>query len=401
MWWRDIGYSMAFGAAFAAACSASSSPRQEVNSSGGSGGTTGSGATGGSGVAGVSGNGIGGSSINTDSGTGGSNLNPDAACTGVNEAAETQYQPADIIWAVDTSCSMFEEAAFVQNNMNAFSQQIIASGIDVHVVLVSTYAICISPPLGAPGGCPSSMPGSDNNLPVFFHDHNPGFDPFGLTGGVQSTDGLNVLKKTFATWGGLLRAGASHWVVIVTDDDASDAPYGTAGTPAAGATQFINDFKALSPHLADFKMAGIYSHSACPSAANEGKVWREIISQTGGVHGDLCTQDFKPVFDELTKQVVTGSKPLECEWGIPPPPSGQNFDPSRVNVELSGSGGTETVFGVPAAGDCDPTLGGWYYDNPGNPTRVIACQATCDKIKTDTSSAIDIAFGCATIPIPK
>jgi len=48
--------------------------------------------------------------------------------------------------------------------------------------------------------------------------------------------------------------------------------------------------------------------------------------------------------------------------------------------------------------DYNPTCAagtGWRYDDAKNPTRVLACDATCDAIKTD-GSKVDIVFGCAT-----
>ncbi len=52
--------------------------------------------------------------------------------------------------------------------MNNFSTKIINSGIDVHVVMISSYptddGICVDPPLGS-GGCPVK----DNNPPKYTH----------------------------------------------------------------------------------------------------------------------------------------------------------------------------------------------------------------------------------------
>ena len=383
------------GAFLGAACSASSGNKSDTTGSGGSaaGGAGGSGPGGSGGsvsVGGTGGTGV----IMTDSGTGGVTVDPDGACNSVTQAAETQFEPADIVWGIDTSCSMIEESLAVQNNINAFSQQITASGIDVQVVMIASYpfgfipGVCVPAPLGS-GVCPPA--GTDTLLPHFWH--HP-------TQIIQSNDGLNVFYNTFSSWDFMLRPGATKHIVIVTDDNATDAPYNNAA-------QFITDFTALSPKLQDsmgapaWQMHGIYSFTSCPSAAAVGTVWKDIIAQTGGVEGDLCTQQFQPVFDALAAQVVAGSKPLDCEWGIPPPPPGQQFDPQKVNVDFSGSGGTETIFNVPSQADCDPTLGGWYYDDPVNPTRVIACAETCNKITSDENGAIDIAFGCATQQIPK
>jgi hypothetical protein len=91
----------------------------------------------------------------------------DAKCGAVSQMAENVLQPVDIIFGIDTSGSMAEEVAEVQKNLNAFSQQIIAAGIDVRVIMLASpkgagagsggYAVdgpCIAPPLGS-GQCPA------------------------------------------------------------------------------------------------------------------------------------------------------------------------------------------------------------------------------------------------------
>jgi hypothetical protein len=76
----------------------------------------------------------------------------DEECASQTTPAENKKQPADIIVVVDNSGSMDFEAGAVQDNLDAFSQQIVDSGIDVRVVLISSYpgdgnGICIDPPL--------------------------------------------------------------------------------------------------------------------------------------------------------------------------------------------------------------------------------------------------------------
>ena len=63
------------------------------------------------------------------------------------------------------------------------------------------------------------------------------------------------------------------------------------------------------------------------------------------------------------------------------------------------AGPDETVLYVERADRCDPARGGWYYDvDPaaGTPTRVIACQATCQRFKADPNATVDIRYGCRT-----
>jgi hypothetical protein len=397
--WIHTGIGAATGVALAMACSASGGERNRV-----SGGEVGDGGSAGSGSGGTAGLNTGGAGLNNPSidagggqggGTGGGG---DGACFAVGQEAKTQMQPADIIWAVDTSCSMFTEAAFVQDNINQFSQQIIASGIDVHVIMLASAplipflpAVCVAPPLGS-GGC--TPQGADSKPPSFFH--HP-------TAIVNSTDGLNVFYNTFPEWRNQLRPNASKSLVIVTDDDARDAPYVTADA-------FIQAFTARDPALlADpatgapaWTMNGIYSFTACAGAAAVGMVWADLITKTGGVAGDLCTQNFQPVFDRLAEKIVTGSQPLECQWGIPEAPAGETFDPTKVNVQFTDmdSGTQETIYKAADAAACDPVLGGWHYNDNQYPTQVVACPASCDKIKGVLQGKVEVLFGCSTEPRP-
>ena len=156
-----IAGSIIGGLAVLFACSANDGKQSQLGPTGGGSGTT-SGGTSGQGGSGARPGGAGGGFL-LDSGGLSDAPAGDAPCQAVSEEAKTSLQPADIIWAVDTSGSMIDEAAAVQNSINAFSQQIVASGIDVHVVMTrrlsdlrfglsASPAICVAPPLGT-GQC--------------------------------------------------------------------------------------------------------------------------------------------------------------------------------------------------------------------------------------------------------
>lgn len=346
-------------------------------------------------------------------------------CSAISAEATPAMQPADIIMAVDTSGSMGEESKMVRDQLNAFSQQIMASGIDVRVIMIAEEpdmpwpfpphgcmgficeGVCIDPPLGS-GSCPD-----DENPPHYFHIKltDPADEVIcgcdvGDWWDVYSTDGLNIIYHSYNDWGPLLRDGATKSFVIITDDDASQLPYGPYGGGGGAGTGdpdlFISDVTALDPvMLAEWKMHGIYCFTECPPAASEGVTWRYVIEQTGGVHGDLCQQDFQPVFDELATAIIIGSGVLDCQWLIPPPPPGEELDPNKVNVKFTAGDGTEyIIYHVDSAADCDPVRGGWYYDDNDNPTTIILCPASCDLVQADPEGRIDILFGCATEPLP-
>ncbi|MEZ4221067.1 MAG: hypothetical protein R3B13_09060 [Polyangiaceae bacterium] len=414
VWLRASG-AVLLGLGLSVACSANSAGGENPNGGGNGGGTAAAGGNGnnagtGGGVIGTGGN------VNIDASTGGTGNPGDAACTGVSEIAKQLYEPADIIWAIDTSGSMLDEAAAVQSTINAFSQQIVQTGIDVHVVMLAGYpflllpGICVPGPLGS-GMCPPQ--GSDTKLPRFLHPANVFID---------STDGAKQLVQLFPVYKQMLRPGALKYVVVVTDDDSRNGQSsGSGGTGDPGPYDnnpdlFIKDFTALDPMFSNggtptWSLSAVYSFTKCPNAAIDGIVWKDIVNKTGGVHGDICqcTQAaacataFQGIFNKLATKIIQGSKPLTCEWQIPPPPAGQTLDPSKVNVDFinQDKGTKETLFHVNDVNACDPNLGGWYFDNNQLPASVKACPASCNKITAVTQGRIDVIFGCQTINLPR
>lgn len=300
-------------------------------------------------------------------------------CAAVTQAADAVKEPADIIFVVDNSGSMGDEAAAIQANLNGFSQQIIDSGVDARVVLISSYpddgnGICVAEPLGI-GGCPNT----DNNPPQFTH----------VDRRVDSHNAWENVLDTYPQWANVMRPEASTHLVVVTDD--------TSNLPLAN---FDPAFRALNPNFEGYFQHSVVCHSDCEDAAGIGTQYINLSNITGGVAADLCLQDFQGVFDTLSTEVVSGAS-LSCEWDIPEPPDGMEFDPEAVNVEFAdGQGGGFSVGAVGTVADCMNVADGWYYDNADAPTKILVCPQTCDKIQGFLMGTIDIIFGCATETAP-
>ncbi|NVB37300.1 VWA domain-containing protein [Pseudenhygromyxa sp. WMMC2535] len=308
------------------------------------------------------------------------NMDPDDTeeeeCASVDAAAEAKKLPADIIIVVDNSGSMGDEAAAVQANLNSFSQLIIDSGVDVHVALLSSYpdngyGICVDPPLGG-GTCPNS----DDNLPLFNH----------VDLSIGSSNALQRLVNSYDEWGPYIREDAVTHVLIVTDDESN-----------MSASAFMNSFTSLAPGLDDVRVHGVVSMQNCADAADIGDTYIDLAEMTGGVVADLCDQDFVPVFQALSEEVIGGSL-LPCEFEIPAPPEGENFDPDKVNVEFDdGQGNVVTLTRVESAEECAQVDAGWYYDDPEAPTTIIMCEQTCTTFQGLEQASVEILFGCETI----
>jgi len=296
----------------------------------------------------------------------------DSACLTASAISTLTKQPSDIIFILDNSGSMSLEAKWVQENMNSFSQQIAASNVDFHVVVLSSYpgrgnGICIDAPLGA-GGCPTS----DSKSPTFLHVNQT----------VSSTNGLSLCLNTYPQWKSVLRPGAAKHIVIVTDDNSR-----------LDAAAFQSQLAALDPPtFAGFKFHGIFCCSRCANAASIGSVYETLVQKTGGVSGDLCLQSFKPVFDKLATAVVEGSK-ISCDIAMPKPPAGKYISPHQVSVDIvSPPGSSKKISRVDGSGQCGS--GGWYYDSNTKPTQIHLCPTTCTWAQGLPQAKLSVRLGC-------
>jgi hypothetical protein len=95
--------------------------------------------------------------------------------------------------------------------------------------------------------------------------------------------------------------------------------------------------------------------------------------------------------------------PVPCEFEIPPPPDGGAFDQNKVNVEYSGGGMMGQRLGrAGSAAECAQVAGGWHYDDPANPKRIILCPDTCKTVQAITDARVGILLGCESTPaVPK
>jgi hypothetical protein len=327
-------------------------------------------------------------------------------CGIVTQRSKNTRMPADIIIGIDTSGSMSEEVLMVQENLNAFSEQIIKADIDVHVILIADpqtgvlpyYTVdgpCIAAPLGS-GNCPD-----DSKPPTFVH----------LNVQIDSFNMLDKFIEQYPQYKQYLRENSLKSFLSISDDNAdttTNAMAVAAGWPQPvihTADAFIKAINELEPGptpdvkwtmWSNWFYAGIYSFSICASSqfGAVGTVYAELIERTNGVGGDLCLQDFKPVFDRLATSVVGGSK-IACEWAIPKSPNGEELNVDNTSVQFTVNGKKESP--LPRALDKSVCKDheAWYYDNPTAPTRVLACPAMCERVQAAREAEVIVLFDCA------
>lgn len=88
---------------------------------------------------------------------------------------------------------------------------------------------------------------------------------------------------------------------------------------------------------------------------------------------------------------------LGCEFQIPPPPGGEELDPTKVNFSYTpqGVGMSKLLLQSSNLLTCgaDP---GWYYDSNSSPSKIILCPASCATVQADSKAEVSVLFGCKT-----
>ncbi len=307
-------------------------------------------------------------------------------CVGITAEAENLLAPVDIIWVVDSSDSMENDARTVQDNLDSFADYIAASDIDFHVVFISDRGFVT----------PSPRFGTDPRF--LFVDRSVG-----------SNDAFDRVLDQYATYSSHLRMAAITHVIGVTDDDEN-----------MRASTFISMFQALLGHEFTYHAIAsppgmcndlcLFGCSTCPPdaegcersgdflpAAAPGEEHWDAASATGGRTFNICTSDWSGLFSTLAMTIAV-SEELPCVYDLPDPPAGMSFDPDRVNVEHTPDGAAmETRFPrVPSAAACSGNA--WYYDDPATPTQILLCPGACTTI-TSGPGRVDVRLGCQTLLI--
>jgi hypothetical protein len=294
-------------------------------------------------------------------------------CSSVSQTAEVMAGPVDIVWAIDTSASMFDEIAAVQANITNFANMISGAGIDHHVIMLASDDIAATTPLG---------------MDAAHYQYT-----FALVG---SNDALQIMLDMYPTYSSFLRPTAPLHFVVVTDDESwlAGDQFRTQMEMIAG-KPFI--FHAIASEDAPGACIGACGIPLVCSAFAPGIQYYALADATGGQKSSICAADWSTVFGPLQEAVIS-SVPLPCDYAIPPPPDGETLDPTKVNMELTAQGETTPMIlpRAPSEADC-MTTAAWFYDDPAAPTQLRLCPAACELAQS--GGTVDIAFGCETVVV--
>jgi hypothetical protein len=293
----------------------------------------------------------------------------DAGCGSIEKTAELERAPVDIIIALDTSGSMADKICSVSKNLTTFADGV---GMSTHVITDYTMGIL--------GVETALLCGGQDPLAATALAKDPA-RYLNVPTNIDSWSALKVLLADFDKYKGFLRPDAPTHFVVVTDDQSN----------MAGA-DFKTQMEAKLGH--PFYFHSIVSDgigSSC-SGTNNGTEYKSLSDATGGLKLCVSASDWTALFKQLEEAVVA-SAPLPCDFDIPPPPDGKEFDATKVQVRYKPADGNATEFPLASSADKCGDNTAWYYDDPTKPKKIEFCSKACDTVKSGGS--VGIAFGCA------
>lgn len=298
-------------------------------------------------------------------------------CAGEETTADNADAPVDIIWVVDSSNSMENDASVVQSNLMGFASYIESRSIDFHVVMITDRGF-VTP------------------SPLFMTDPRFLF----VDRGVGSNDAFDRVLDQFPVYSGHLRPTALTHVIGVTDDD-EDMAAGTFISRLDGLLGHGFTYHAIASEPGDCPIpicgcscGGCQRPGGLVPAADEGTEHWAAAGATGGMTFSICTSNWSMLFDTLARTVAV-SVPLPCVYLIPPPPAGMSFNRDQVNVEHTPAGATVPTVFPRAPNEAGCVGNAWYYDDPEMATRILLCPDACTTV-TSGAGTVNVRFGCGT-----
>jgi hypothetical protein len=106
---------------------------------------------------------------------------------------------------------------------------------------------------------------------------------------------------------------------------------------------------------------------------------------------DVSANASQKFLDAMNK--IRAGAQAACEYQLPTADKGQALDPNLVNVKTRDITGAEGKIYRVTGATCDPTKGGWHYDDEATPTKILLCPASCTQVG-QIGTSVNVEFGC-------
>lgn len=285
--------------------------------------------------------------------------------TKTDEFVQNAAAKIDVLWVVDNSSSMGEEQQGLGESFRAFIDNLIASGVDYQIGVVSTDPADLGKFHKGASNTPIIANSTANSQAVFLENVKVG------TGGSASERGFATAAQALGKgvgWTpgepvvvanpGFPRDEASLFIIMVSDED--DESFG----PVSYYRRLFESYKGPG-NEGRISVSGIVSPPAEPEpcfepargrAYSPGVRYGEIAAQTGGIIASICS-DFTQSLAELSL-TAAGLKSIFTLSSLP------NLAANITCPGLPGEPFCVRVNDVPLAkgGNRD----GWAYDDQAN-----------------------------------
>ncbi|AKU99987.1 hypothetical protein AKJ09_06651 [Labilithrix luteola] len=208
-----------------------------------------------------------------------------------------------------------------------------------------------------------------------------------MSGGLQG--GIDAMKAYLSQ-----NANEEGVIILVTDGD----PGACTGDTVSNVTTIAQTGAKGSPKIRTFVVGmdgATFTNLDKIAVAGEGAATAFNASAVATDAGVTAQQQ---LLDALQK---IRSNALGCEYVLPSvQPSKGVLDPDSVTIDFTPgvNDPPQTFRRVDGLDDCGATTGGFYYDDPANPQRIVLCPASCEDIRAGTLEAkLDVVLGCIQI----
>jgi hypothetical protein len=350
------------------ACSAGTDPATASASSGAGGA--------GQGGAGSSGDAIG---VTVGSGSGGGGGGDGGGCDAY--AQQGERKPLHLFVLLDRSSSMagakWDDAV---NALSAFVADDDSAGIDFALRTMPRPGTptCDAHAYGDPEVGWAALPGAAADVGAFLG----GALPDGQTSPFYPALGgalLATIERANAN------PGDAAAVLVLTDG----AP---AGEPSTCGGADAHDVPTIAQLAANALANDNPVYTFVVGLRNVDLAFANAIADAGGTDEAFPIAGNDPSAALADALDTIRSKALSCSYVIPDDVLEGAITITEVNVELTVGGGTSTI---PRNDDCDGP--GWRYDDPSDPSEIVLCPESCDSLRSDPESRLEIVLGCATI----
>jgi hypothetical protein len=89
---------------------------------------------------------------------------------------------------------------------------------------------------------------------------------------------------------------------------------------------------------------------------------------------------------------------MACQYSVPQGDGGSpDYATVGVEVRLGSAASAFRLSRVQDRDACRPGTGGWYYDDPDRPSRIVLCDSTCGAVQESPGAMVSTLLGC---PVP-